>query len=287
MALRFTADGAVGAPTSLQIRVGPGHEGRIRLDVPPPARALSVGEVLANARHFRSPGPRAAPIQHVVLSGLPRGWTDAILGEIVDELRELGIERIVVHLDETQGRAGIGGAAGCDLVVTSANPGALTGVAFRPALTIPLVPDVLGRLGRVMTEVERLAPTRVTWVWPFPDGTSERPISSQSLAVSLADHLGRWRDAPFAWGIKGLPRCALGALEGVVSLAERIWRTRNRYYVDADHQRGNALMFEPDLVQLVKYDRCRFCAVDDRCDGLAERWLAEGLVPEPIPLEKR
>ncbi|MEM6928766.1 MAG: hypothetical protein AAF602_17645, partial [Myxococcota bacterium] len=89
----------------------------------------------------------------------------------------------------------------------------------------------------------------------------------------------------FPWGIKGLPRCTLRQLDEEVSLAGRIWRTRNRYYVDADHQRSRALMFEPDLVQLVKSDRCRFCAVDDRCDGVAERWLAEGLVPELLPLE--
>lgn len=285
MALRFTAEGAVGAPTSLQLRVGRGRPSRIRVGAPEPSRELSLDEVLYNARHFLEPGPRSAPVQRVVLSGLPDAWLAGPLSEAVEILTASGIERVVAHLDETQIVSVPKRGFGCDLVVTSCTPRTIAAATISFSLTIPLVPEVLDHIDVVMEEAAALRPVRVTWVWPFPDGTASRPVPAGSVAEILARNLGRWRQPSFPWGIKGLPRCTLRQLDQEVSLAGRIWRTRNRYYVDADHQRSRALMFEPDLVQLVKSDRCRFCAVDGRCDGVAERWLAEGLVLELLPLE--
>jgi len=284
VALRFTVDGVFGAPTTLQLRVAVGRPGRIRVGAPPPSRALTVAEVVANVRHFRDPGPRAAPIERVVLSGLPDDWLPQLAADVIQPVRGLGVEGVVLHLDEAQARA-LPGPVGGEIAVTSRHPAHLGGLPIDVALVLPLDNDVLKRLASVMAEVDALQPRRVTFVWPFPDGTSARPAAASSVGQTLAAGLAGWRDAPFPWGIKGLPRCALDPLEGVVSLDHRIWRTRNRYYVDADHQRTDALMFEPDLVRLVKSDRCRFCAVDDRCDGVASRWLAEGLVEALTPLE--
>jgi len=285
MALCFTSEGAVGVPSSLQIRVAPGRPGRIRVGAPAPSRSMTKDEVLANARHFRSPGPRSAPIDRVVLSALPDDWLGSTVQHMVAALGDLGIEGVVIHLDEIQARALSGPFAGAELVVATRAPIDLQGVAVPLALTVPLERSVLDGIADVMAAVEALGPSRVTFVWPFPDGTSARPQGADAVARILAAHLGRWRDAPFPWGIKGLPRCVLAPLEAGGSLAGRIWRTRNRYYVDAEHQGSDALMFEPDLIQVVKSDRCRFCAVDDRCDGVASRWLAEGLVVALIPLE--
>ncbi|MEN0061624.1 MAG: hypothetical protein AAGA48_05705 [Myxococcota bacterium] len=289
MALRFTTGGAVGAPTTLQIRVGPGAPGRIRVGVSAPSRALSEAEVLSNAAHFRNPGPRSAPVERVVLSGVPDDWLAQRLLAVIQGLREHGLSTVVLHLTGEQ-LAGIAGLDGCDLVVTSEVPSSLPPPGERVdgsavALTLPLTNRVLERLGEVLDAAERFGPARVTWVWPFPDGTAARPVAASKAANTLAQHLGRWTDAPFPWGIKGLPRCTLSPLASVVSLTDRIWRTRNRYYVDSEHQGKEALMFEPDLVRLVKSDRCRFCAVDNRCDGVADRWLAEGLVTTLTPLE--
>jgi hypothetical protein len=64
-------------------------------------------------------------------------------------------------------------------------------------------------------------------------------------------------------------------------LATRAWRTRNRWYVDSAHQLDRAILFVPGVVQLHKEDVCRYCALDPRCDGVIEPWLALGLV-EPL-----
>ena len=87
--------------------------------------------------------------------------------------------------------------------------------------------------------------------------------------------------AKVAWGIKGLPACRLGAL------SDRLWRSGNRWYVDAEHQGTEALLFFPDVLRFAKGDACRFCALDGKCDGVPEPWLAAGLAGrlEPVTLE--
>jgi hypothetical protein len=81
------------------------------------------------------------------------------------------------------------------------------------------------------------------------------------------------------WTIKGLPACVLP--EG---LRGRIGRTSNRWYVDAERQRDRALLFVPDVLAFAKREACRFCDLDARCDGVAERWLLDGLVGALRPL---
>ena len=83
--LRFTADGVVGAPTTLQIRIGASGPGRIRVGAPAPSRCLTVDEVLDNVRAFREPGPRKAPVDSVVLSVLPDAWSFAACADLVEE----------------------------------------------------------------------------------------------------------------------------------------------------------------------------------------------------------
>lgn len=287
MALRFTPDGVVEAPTTLQIRVAPGGSSRLRVGAPQPSRALTTGEVLANVRHFRDPGPRSAPIERVVLSGLPEAWLapGERLREIADHVVAVGIPRVVWHVDPVQLGMLQPLPEHCDLVVTSTAPSTLPPSGAPFSLTVPLTDDVMSRIDAVFAALLARPPSRVTLVWPFPDGTTARPWPAARVVEALATAVPALRPAPFDWGIKGLPRCVLQPMATFVGLEGRIWRTRNRYYVDADHQRGAALMFEPDLVRLVKSDGCRFCAVDSHCDGVAARWQAEGLVPPLTPLE--
>ena len=102
---------------------------------------------------------------------------------------------------------------------------------------------------------------------------------AQVVSVLARGSLGE-----LSWGIKGLPLCTLVDLP-VADLADRVWRTGNRLYVDADHQRSEALLFQPDLVRFVKVDACRFCAVQARCDGVASSWLERGLVGPLTPVD--
>ena len=121
-------------------------------------------------------------------------------------------------------------------------------------------------------------PSAVTFTYPFPTSLTADPpppaaaIGALKLALTILD------DAGLRARIKGLPACFLGAD------AHRLGRTSNRWYVDADHQRQDALLFFPDVVAFHKDDACRFCAADGRCDGFFSRWLARGSTPGLRPL---
>ena len=79
-------------------------------------------------------------------------------------------------------------------------------------------------------------------------------------------------------GLKGLPACRL------TRHRERMWRSRNRWYVDAGHQRDKALLFFPDVTRFAKADACRFCSWSDRCDGAPDAWLRAGLAGTLTPV---
>ena len=78
--------------------------------------------------------------------------------------------------------------------------------------------------------------------------------------------------------LKGLPICYLG------DLGKHVNRSGNRWYVDADHQKSEAILFFPGGVSFTKDEACRFCVANDRCDGFFATYLRRPGFPalEPI-----
>ncbi|HMV66005.1 MAG TPA: hypothetical protein PKA64_04065, partial [Myxococcota bacterium] len=125
-------------------------------------------------------------------------------------------------------------------------------------LVVPLV------LGIDPADVGRAAAgaTRVVLTWPF---LAERRHPASGLPHLLSEIRPFLDDLGISWSVKGVPGCVLGPHQG------RHARTRNRWYVDSAHQMGLARLFFPDVLQFSKYDVCRFCLLDERCDGVTAK----------------
>jgi len=279
--VRWTASGAVAAPEFLQIRVAPQFVERVSVGAPVPTRAMKPDEVDANVRHFTEGmrGPRSRPVRQLVLSGLdgPEGL-DA-LGSRTDGWRRHGIETIVLHVGATAAARVLGSSLGQDadrivVTVASVNASVRAALARLPmgelGLSVSLTDDVRKGLGALVEDLAAHPAQSLAWVWPFPAPNTPAPpratevVSALSIAGALDLHGAR---------LVHVPRC-LDPRKREPSIPR--WRTRNRFYVDAGHQLEEALLFFPDLVQLAKPDRCRFCREDLACDGVASPWLAQG-----------
>ncbi len=283
-AVRWTASGAVAAPEFLQIRVAPRFVGRVSVGAPMPTRAMTADEVDANVRHFTEGmrGPRSRPVRQLVLSGLDGlDGLDALdtLGSRADGWRRQGIETIVLHIGATAAARVLGsslGPAADRVVVTvaSVNASVRAALAQLPmgelGLSVSLTDDVRQGLGSLVLDLTARSARSVTWVWPFPTNDTPPPPRATDV-VSALSNAGAL-DLPGA-RLVHMPRC-LDPRKGEPSAPR--WRTRNRFYVDAGHQLGDALLFFPDLVELAKPDRCRFCREDLTCDGVAAPWLEQG-----------
>ncbi len=281
--IRWTAAGAVAAPEALQIRLAPRFDERVSVGAPVPPRALSVEEVQANVRHFTEGhrGPRTRPVRQLVLSGLDDpGELDA-LAALVPGWRALGIEELVLHVSARAAAAVIGsamGAAADRVVVTVAGIddevlAVLRGLPLgKLGVSVALTDRVLPRLDDLVRLLAEQPPAHLAWVWPFPAfDVAPPPMAAevvQALVVAGALALPGAR-------VVHVPACLDPTVRDAHDLSAR-GRTRNRHYVDATHQLSEALLFFPDLVQLAKPDRCRFCRADLACDGVAAPWLQQG-----------
>ncbi|MEQ1565630.1 MAG: hypothetical protein ABMA64_08335 [Myxococcota bacterium] len=279
--LRWTPQGAVTLPETLQIRIEPVFTRRIAAGAPSPGRSLTLTELRDNLSYFVSTGPRGRPVDALVLSGL--GPSLDPIGPIVREARDRSVRRVVAHVDGTQ----VGAVQASSLapvldvlVVAVRTPDELESLGAptsgaRLDVVVPLEPGVLPHLVALAAVAERLLVPRITFTWPFPGGAEPAAATDAAAAIaSAAAALGR-----VEWTVKGLPPCLVGEVLGT----ERVSRSANRWYVDADHQRERALLFFPDVVRYAKREVCRFCTADVRCDGVADRWLREGRVPEFHP----
>ena len=137
-------------------------------------------------------------------------------------------------------------------------------------------------LPEIATALVGSSPARITLTWPFPGGAVPPAASQIAPAARLA--LSIFDDGGIAAGVKGLPLCALapGPLAG--PWRDRVWRSPNRWYVDAEHQCGEALAFFPEVVRFSKPDGCRFCAANRCCDGVAESWIRLGIAGTLTPV---
>jgi hypothetical protein len=292
--LRWTPAGAVSAPTTVQIRVQRRYPGRIRAGAPAPTRSLSTDELRANIDHFTTGlrGPRTAPCTGLILSGAGLA-ARADLPSLLARARDQGVEHVVLHLGEGDlAPAGLDALTGqVDVVVVPIQPDrdlsqadALARSArargIRVASNTVLRAPALACLDDAISHLIALRPDAVTLTHPFPAGVDPRALAElEDVRAGLDSALSRLDAAGLPARIKGLPACHLGPHAG------RLARTANRWYVDAEHQRGDALLFFPDVVAFHKDDICRYCDADSRCDGTFAEWLARPGAPPLRPLE--
>lgn len=279
--LRFTPRGVVPDPRCLQIRVQAGAR-VVRAGRGDPSRALRDEEVLDAVRDFtvRRQGPRVSPCDALVISGLPAA-REALWIELCRVARSHGIGRITVHADAEDPAT----CAGADhRVMPLLHPPTeearrLLGRVAPQAVVLPLAAGL--DVTRTWLEVlcSGVAPRVREWVLTWPLSAEGVPSPASGVVALLDAWVPRAAAAGLGVVVKGLPACALGPHHRLLR------RSRNRFYVDADHQGAAALLFQPDVLRFARSDACRFCAARDRCDGVAEAWVAAGLAPELRPVE--
>lgn len=285
--LRFTAAGLVPTPTTVQVRVTRALPGRLAAGAPTPSRDLTDDEVSACLAYFLVDlrGPRTTPCRAVVLSGERLAERHGLAPLLDRARRRQGLQRVTLHLGRGQRpalrrsplRRHID-----DVVVFLHDEGDLPDIAalsrsgLRLTVVLRLHEAVLARLPALTASLAALGPGRVVFTWPL---AGEPPPHAARVAATLPGPVATLDAAGVTVDIKGLPPCTLG------DLGARTARTRNRWYVDADHRGPDALLFFPDVFRFSKVDTCRFCAADSRCDGAPARWLASGRAGPLRPLD--
>lgn len=294
--IRWTAAGAVSTPTTVQVRVQRSYPGRIRAGAPVPTRSMSREELLDNLRYFTEglEGPRTQPCSGLVLSGVGVA-TRPDIPEAIERARSLGIAWVVMHvggedLDDLAPARFVGLV---DTLVTPVQPenGTLVKVCetiararsagLKVAANTVLTANALPSLGRAARPLAKAAPDSMTFTYPFPINGNEATSAPNPGRVmsALRPALAELDRAGVSAQIKGLPACHLGRD------AHRLGRTSNRYYVDADHQTTDALVFFPDVVRFHKDDVCRFCTQNEQCDGFFSTYLRRPGFPPLRPVE--
>ena len=174
--------------------------------------------------------------------------------------RAWGIERVVLHGASEDGAL----TAAADAVIHKVES---EGTALNAAGASVVVPLCDERWHLWMGALLAARPRRVVFTYPFPPGPL---LPLPSLFSTLPRVILALTEAGVEAGLKGLPACVVPGLS-----PDWVWRTQNRFYVDADHQGEQALLFFPDIVRWAKSDVCRYCPHDLRCDGVAEPWLSQ------------
>ena len=282
--LRWTAAGAVAEPTTLQIRVATNFPGRISAGAPQPSRALSLDEALDNIQYFavERVGPRVPACPSVVLSGIEdeEGWP-----KLFSQARALGVKKLTWHQGDRQRISPLNDLVDV-LVRVLRHPD-----QWRPSLetrgpdilVVPLEKEVLQVLGAIVDALVRRNARQVVFQWPFPSSANippPAPVAARAIRGAVLTLEG----AGMRVRVRGLPPCVLSTTSMAGKWMGRACRTSNRWYVDADHQRDQALSFFPEVVRFAKPDSCRFCAASHRCDGVVEEWLSLGLTGPLTPL---
>ena len=284
--LRWTAAGAVSAPTTVQMRLTRHYPDRLQAGAPQPDRCLSPEELRQNLHHFTQGlrGPRTRPCTGLVLSGLGLGER-ADLPAALDLARELGMDHIVVHASADDLLPSPGHVAPAsdtrwhpriDVLVLPCPP-ASRAEALRAALrqraaprlvcTVRLSPATVDELDALLPALIDGRPDELVWTLPFPSGTPPAPPDLTQVRAALSRAEPACAAAGIPTSIKGLPAC----LGPELQITRR--RTGNRWYVDADHQGDKALLFLPEVVRFHKSDGCRFCREDADCDGYFAEYL--------------
>lgn len=286
--LSFTRAGAVATPTTVQMRVTRRFPGRVAAGAPIPTRSLSRDELIANLRHFTlgMRGPRTRACDALVLSGLALDGLDG-LEDVLRDAREWGLKRVTLHagaLDVPTLVRGLDRQIDAAAVTVRSVSEAQALAAWHPVnvgvtAVVPLIESVLGECEAICRALVEARPERVVLTWPFPTAATRPPTAARAASV-VPGFIDALDAAAINVGVKGLPACSLGG-------ADRLWRSHNRWYVDAEHQLGEAILFFPDVVRFAKEDACRYCLAESRCDGVPDAWLRHGLVEALVPFEAK
>jgi len=256
---------------------------------------MSEPELVDNIHYFTEglKGPRTQPCTGLVLSGVGVA-SRPDTPEAIKLARDLGITRVVLHVGgEDLGDLDVVRFTGLvDVLVTPVQPetGALVEVCrviqsaracgLQVAANTVLTANALPALVRAARPIAKACPDSMTFTYPFPINGNEATTAPTPRRVmsALRPALGILDRAGVHVQIKGLPACHLG------DSTDRLGRTHNRYYVDADHQKDKALMFFPDVVRFHKSDSCRFCTADGQCDGFFSTYLRRPGFPQLKPI---
>jgi len=278
--IRWTSSGAVSSPRTVQMRVQRRYPSRIRAGAPLPTRSLSADELRDNIRYFTAGlrTPRTAPCTSLVLSGAGVAQRPDT-PEAIALARAEGVRWVTLHVDAGDLHALPAAAlADVDVLVIPTRPDVLddaaaAAVAARragaaPVVNLTLTAASLAALDAILASLRACAPRRVLLTYPFPTAAAGPDLPPADAAVqAIRTALGALDEAGIEAAVKGLPACYLGTHGG------RLARTTNRWYVDADHQQGDALLFFPGVASFYKSEVCRFCAADYRCDGYFKAYL--------------
>lgn len=291
--ITWTQAGAVERPTTVQIRVQRSFPGRVRAGAPVPTRSMSEEEIRDNLRFFTvgMNTPRARPCERLVLSGVGVASREGT-PETLALARQWGVSGATLHVGtEDLDGLELGRLRGLvDALVVPMQPGPAGGglmegatalrrcreVGARVVATTTLTAHAVRELLPAARAIAAAAPYGAALSWPFPiaGNTSVHVPGLGAALQALHAVVPILEGAGVRVDLKGLPACYLGELRRLVR------RSANRWYVDADHQKGDAILFYPDVVRFTKSDACRFCSLDGSCDGFFATYLRrEGFPP--------
>ena len=287
--LKWTAAGAVEHPTTLQVRLERRYPDRVQAGAPIPTRSLRPQELLDNLSFFTEGmrGGRHRACERLVISGGQLARDD--LACALDHARAWGVREIILHAgaqdfpalkaDFLVGRV--------NRIVLPLQPGdeAPLGAVKKcreagveiTTLTVLTVAAVK-RLAQLGGQIVGIAPSSVVFSYPFPGQDRADLPPPSNLVSSLTPVVERLVKNGLAVRLSGLPGCYLGPL------ASHIGRSGNRWYVDAEHQGQNALLFYPGVLRFWKEETCRFCRLDQVCDGFFREYLSQGF-PALTPVD--
>ena len=291
--IKWTASGAVEQPNMVQIRVQRSYPGRVRAGAPVPTRSMSEEELLENLWYFGEgmEGPRTHPCTRLVFSGVGVA-TREDLPRVMDKARGWGFAHIVLHVGvEDLEKLNLGELENrVDCVVVPLQPGrggahvqqgasairACQEAGIEVAANTVLSQEAVSQLEAVTRRLTSVRPMRASFTFPFPiaGGSSTEVVKAAAVRRALSKAIPALEASGIAVSVKGLPACYLDEYRHVFR------KSANRWYVDADHQLKEALLFFPDVVGFSKTDACRFCSVDSSCDGFFATYLRrEGFPP--------
>ncbi len=297
--ISWTPEGAVERPVMVQIRVQRAFPGRIRAGAPVPTRSMTQEELLANLRFFAvdMAGPRCRPCTKLVLSGVGVA-NRAETPELLVQARNWGIDTVVLHLggEDLEGFDPSRFEGLVDAVVVPVQPGPAGSALFSAARVIRacrsssiqvvantvLSPLALQELHSAAKAIADSGASRASLIYPFPiaGNTAKDVAPIDATLQALEGAVSELERAGLDITIKGLPGCYLGRMAGYMH------RSANRWYVDADHQLDGAVLFFPRVVSFTKQESCRFCKVNDRCDGFFATYLKRPGFPALEPIQE-
>ena len=271
--IHWTTAGVVATPTTLQVRISKQSSLSFAIGAKTSTDTLSPLDFHKNLKYFRIEldTPRSTPCHSLTLSGLPHDPTDyfealqqvprfnyctihlpdaTIPWTLLEEYRSL-FDRLVLPISPKQSPAIPAWAQTCTQCVLLLTE---THVSHTEWL-------------KWLTQIDA---QKLILSYPAPM-SKHTPLSPDDVRLFLEQSAPQFEQLNIPVLIRGIPPCLLR--DSVVSLERITSKTSNRWYVDAEHQCGNARLFFPDLLQFHKDDQCRFCAFGTSCDGFFLEYL--------------